>query len=181
MTLNDSASCDRQRKTHYLAQLEQAVDELSVLVVQKDQEAAHLCDGQFQLDESQLKSIDQARARVLNALAVYLPSQCDQQGRLSAAGSAKLFQALALLNIAEQKLQVSDKTSPQLQPAIHSAQHSYLELLKSCATAGVVATGVISFWRGIWFLWDGLVFPEDPLLSGCLSAWYSVASSKTNS
>lgn len=33
-------------------------------------------------------------------------------------------------------------------------------LLKSIVVAAIVGFGVVSFWRGVWYLWDVLVFPE---------------------
>jgi hypothetical protein len=37
--------------------------------------------------------------------------------------------------------------------------------------AAVIGFGVVSFWRGVWYLWDVLVFtrPEDKLLSAAAS------------
>ncbi len=33
-------------------------------------------------------------------------------------------------------------------------------LFKSIVVASVVGFGVVSFWRGVWYLWDVFVFPE---------------------
>ena len=33
-------------------------------------------------------------------------------------------------------------------------------LFKSIVVASVIGFGVVSFWRGVWYLWDVLVFPE---------------------
>lgn len=37
---------------------------------------------------------------------------------------------------------------------------SQASLFKSIVFAAVVGFGVVSYWRGIWYLWDVLVFPE---------------------
>ena len=44
-------------------------------------------------------------------------------------------------------------------------------LLKSIVTAAVIGFGVVSFWRGVWYLWDVLVFthPDDKLYSAVAS------------
>ncbi len=41
----------------------------------------------------------------------------------------------------------------------------------SILTASVVGFGVVSYWRGVWYLWDVLVFPapEDKLYSALAS------------
>jgi len=41
--------------------------------------------------------------------------------------------------------------------------------LKYSLDASIIAFGVVSFWRGVWFLWDANVFPDDPLKSGLAS------------
>ncbi len=33
-------------------------------------------------------------------------------------------------------------------------------LLRSIIVASVVGFAVVSFWRGVWYLWDVFVFPE---------------------
>ncbi len=44
-------------------------------------------------------------------------------------------------------------------------------LARSIVTAAVIGFGVVSFWRGVWYLWDVLVFtrPEDKRFSGLAS------------
>jgi len=44
-------------------------------------------------------------------------------------------------------------------------------LAVSIAIAAVIGFGVVSFWRGVWYLWDVLVFtrPEDKLFSAVAS------------
>ena len=37
---------------------------------------------------------------------------------------------------------------------------SRASLFKSIVFASVVGFAVVSYWRGIWYLWDVLVFPE---------------------
>jgi hypothetical protein len=46
-----------------------------------------------------------------------------------------------------------------------------VSLAVSIAMAAVIGFGVVSFWRGVWHLWDVLVFtrPEDKLLSAVAS------------
>lgn len=46
-----------------------------------------------------------------------------------------------------------------------------VSLARSIVTAAVIGFGVVSFWRGVWYLWDVLVFtrPEDKLFSGVAS------------
>jgi len=45
-------------------------------------------------------------------------------------------------------------------------------LFRSIVFAAVVGFAVVSFWRGVWYLWDVLVFPEpeQKLYSGLASA-----------
>ena len=46
-----------------------------------------------------------------------------------------------------------------------------VSLAVSIMMAAVIGFGVVSFWRGVWYLWDVLIFtrPEDKLLSGAAS------------
>ncbi len=46
-----------------------------------------------------------------------------------------------------------------------------VSVFTSIVTATVVGVGVVSFWRGVWYLWDvfTLVRPEDKLLSALAS------------
>lgn len=46
-----------------------------------------------------------------------------------------------------------------------------VSLAISIVTAAVIGFGVVSFWRGVWYLWDVLVFtrPEDKLFSAVAS------------
>ncbi len=46
-----------------------------------------------------------------------------------------------------------------------------VSLAVSIMMAAVIGFGVVSFWRGVWYLWDVLVFtrPEDKLLSAAAS------------
>jgi hypothetical protein len=45
-------------------------------------------------------------------------------------------------------------------------------LFKSIVVASVVGFGVVSFWRGVWYLWDVFVFsePEHKLYSALASS-----------
>ena len=46
-----------------------------------------------------------------------------------------------------------------------------VSLVQSIVIAVVIGFGVVSFWRGVWYLWDVLVFtrPEDKLFSAVAS------------
>jgi len=57
-----------------------------------------------------------------------------------------------------------DDTRQENEPSEH--------LFRSIVFAAVVGFGVVSFWRGVWYLWDVLVFPEpeQKLYSGLASA-----------
>lgn len=44
-------------------------------------------------------------------------------------------------------------------------------VVRSIVLAAVIGFGVVSFWRGVWYLWDVFVFtdPEDKLFSALAS------------
>ena len=46
-----------------------------------------------------------------------------------------------------------------------------MSLARSIVLAAVVGFGVVSFWRGVWYLWDVFTFsqPEDRLFSALAS------------
>ena len=46
-----------------------------------------------------------------------------------------------------------------------------MSLVRSIALAAVIGFGVVSFWRGVWYLWDVFTFhqPEDRLFSALAS------------
>lgn len=46
-----------------------------------------------------------------------------------------------------------------------------MSLARSIAIAAVIGFGVVSFWRGVWYLWDVFTFhqPEDRLFSALAS------------
>ena len=48
---------------------------------------------------------------------------------------------------------------------------SRMSLVRSIALAAVIGFGVVSFWRGVWYLWDVFTFhqPEDRLFSALAS------------
>ena len=48
---------------------------------------------------------------------------------------------------------------------------SKLPLARSIVLAAVIGFGVVSFWRGVWYLWDVFTFsqPEDKLFSALAS------------
>lgn len=50
-------------------------------------------------------------------------------------------------------------------------------LLGSILLAAVIGFGVVSFWRGVWYLWDVLVFtdPDDKLYSALASMLTGIA------
>ena len=54
-------------------------------------------------------------------------------------------------------------------PAKQANEISRHSLPFTVVIAFVVAFSVVSFWRGVWGLWDVLVFPDDKLLSSALS------------
>jgi hypothetical protein len=45
-------------------------------------------------------------------------------------------------------------------------------LVRSIIMASIIGFGVVSFWRGVWYLWDVFTFtrPEDKLVSALASA-----------
>lgn len=99
------------------------------------------------------------RASALNALHRYTLAAQDPEGQLSPDVTVQVQNALAKINASAQRDSLAQSASPKLAAR-----------LQDSLTAGMVAFGVISYWRGIWFLWDGLVLPDDPLTSGALSA-----------
>ena len=48
---------------------------------------------------------------------------------------------------------------------------SKMSLARSILLAAVIGFGVVSFWRGVWYLWDVFTFhqPEDQLFSALAS------------
>lgn len=50
-------------------------------------------------------------------------------------------------------------------------------LFKSIVMAAVIGFGVVSYWRGVWYLWDVFVFPnpEDKLYSALASMLTGIA------
>ena len=52
-----------------------------------------------------------------------------------------------------------------------------MPLFKSIGLAAIIGFGVVSFWRGVWYLWDVLVFPDpqDKLYSGLASTLAGLA------
>eukprot|EP00743_Colponemidia_sp_Colp-15_P014818 GILK01017645.1.p1 GENE.GILK01017645.1~~GILK01017645.1.p1 ORF type:complete len:115 (+),score=8.16 GILK01017645.1:32-346(+) len=54
--------------------------------------------------------------------------------------------------------------------AVGDGERSKVHTLRSYLYLSLVATGIISLWRGLWVLQDILLFPNDPLLSGVISA-----------
>lgn len=59
----------------------------------------------------------------------------------------------------------------QTNPADDHANPGKLSLVRSIALAAVIGFGVVSFWRGVWYLWDVFTFsqPEDRLFSALAS------------
>lgn len=100
-----------------------------------------------------------SRSKALVALQRFVTVAQDAQGELCADATAQIESALVKMNQAGKNDPRRSVTATTL-----------LDRLQSSMTAGMVAFGVISYWRGVWFLWDGLVFPEDPLTSGIASA-----------
>ncbi len=56
-------------------------------------------------------------------------------------------------------------------PADERTPPGKLALARSIVLATVVGFGVVSFWRGVWYLWDVFTFsqPEDRLFSALAS------------
>lgn len=59
----------------------------------------------------------------------------------------------------------------QTNPADDQANTGKMSLARSIALAAVIGFGVVSFWRGVWYLWDVFTFsqPEDRLFSALAS------------
>ena len=56
-------------------------------------------------------------------------------------------------------------------PADRRTRPSKISLARSIVLAGVIGFGVVSFWRGVWYLWDVFTFtqPEHKLFSALAS------------
>lgn len=59
----------------------------------------------------------------------------------------------------------------QTKPADDQANPRRLSLARSIVLAAIIGFGVVSFWRGVWYLWDVFTFsqPEDRLFSALAS------------
>lgn len=59
----------------------------------------------------------------------------------------------------------------QTNPADDQTHPGKLSLARSIMLAAVIGFGVVSFWRGVWYLWDVFTFsqPEDRLFSALAS------------
>ena len=59
----------------------------------------------------------------------------------------------------------------QTKPADDQTNPGRLSLARSIVLAAVIGFGVVSFWRGVWYLWDVFTFsqPEDRLFSALAS------------
>ena len=59
----------------------------------------------------------------------------------------------------------------QTNPADDRTNPGKMSLARSIALAAVIGFGVVSFWRGVWYLWDVFTFsqPEDRLFSALAS------------
>ena len=59
----------------------------------------------------------------------------------------------------------------QTNPADDQAKPGRLSLVRSIVLAAIIGFGVVSFWRGVWYLWDVFTFsqPEDRLFSALAS------------
>ncbi len=59
----------------------------------------------------------------------------------------------------------------QTNPADDRTDPGKMSLARSIALATVIGFGVVSFWRGVWYLWDVFTFsqPEDRLFSALAS------------
>jgi hypothetical protein len=113
-----------------------------------------------------LRSSEQSGDMVpaLTALVSYTAAMTDRAGQLPAPAAAEVKAVLQKLSrLAAQPVTVSHN-SAETRPM------TLAEQLNFTAKTGVVTFGVISLWRGVWFMWDGMVLPEDPLTSGLASA-----------
>jgi len=56
--------------------------------------------------------------------------------------------------------------------AARSDSENDKSLVRSIVMASIIGFGVVSFWRGVWYLWDVFTFiqPEDKLVSAMASA-----------
>ncbi len=59
----------------------------------------------------------------------------------------------------------------QTNPADDQVKPGRLSLARSIVLAAIIGFGVVSFWRGVWYLWDVFTFsqPEDRLFSALAS------------
>ena len=59
----------------------------------------------------------------------------------------------------------------QTNPADDRTNPGKMSLVRSIVLAAVIGFGVVSFWRGVWYLWDVFTFhqPEDRLFSALAS------------
>ena len=57
------------------------------------------------------------------------------------------------------------------------SKNSTESLFRSIMMATIIGFGVVSFWRGVWYLWDVMVFqdPADKWLSGLASMLTGIA------
>lgn len=62
-------------------------------------------------------------------------------------------------------------------PTDDQASPRKISLTQSIILAAVVGFGVVSFWRGVWYLWDVFTFtePEDQLFSALASMLTGIA------
>ena len=62
-------------------------------------------------------------------------------------------------------------SKPEKSTTGESSKHDQ-SLVPSIVTASIIGFGVVSFWRGVWYLWDVFTFanPEDRLFSALASA-----------
>ena len=62
-------------------------------------------------------------------------------------------------------------TEEQVTGSNGQTPHRRESLLRSIVIAAIIGFGVVSFWRGVWYLWDVFTFtrPEDKLFSALAS------------
>jgi hypothetical protein len=101
------------------------------------------------------------RSAACKTLTLYIDLMQDAEGHLPAFATTQVAAAL-------KQIGVSSASEAMITDSKISA--GVVDRLKSSVSTGIVAFGVISYWRGIWFLWDGMVYPDDPLSSGIASA-----------
>ena len=87
-----------------------------------------------------------------------------------------VMRCASFVNVAQKlflklKLKVSVVSTSNKEVTNSKSKDPSVSLAVSIVMAAVIGFGVVSFWRGVWYLWDVLIFtrPEDKLLSAVAS------------